>query len=542
MQISQHVRSELTPLLVVLSFFLCSSLLVSPLRNVPVIDDWTYAWSVEHLLATGRLAILDNSAHYNLFETYWGALWGAVFGFSFGVLRFSTVTLAAAGCGAFYLLLRELGLDRQRSLLGALTLAANPVFFVLAFSFMTDVPFLSLTLLALLCYAAGLTRDQPAWLWAGSIFAVCAFLSRQIGIVTPLAVAPCLTWRRDGRPGLWQRLLPIVLALTAVCLFQLWMMHSLGRTSDMELRLHKLRYLHLVSARNYLGESFFMLLQVAFYLFPLLLAGFSLQSSKRLLIGVALLPVLAAFLWWFFGEIPSPIPLGGTWSLRELAIVRGLIQGSPPERAPADVFDWPVRAVMVISGAALISGFFKFKIREVTRAELMLISYALLQLGLINLLWLHYDRYALVLLPPFIYLALKMSLWSAIQRGVAWGGLALLGFVSVTGTWDALRFNEACLDAFDRLRARGIPAAEIDAGYSLTGWTLYAHPENMPPGVDPREDAPWVTSNRELPYVIANSPLPGRRVIEEVSWVGVPWAASNRLYVLISATGNRVTQ
>jgi hypothetical protein len=70
----------------------------------------------------------------------------------------------------------------------------------------------------------------------------------------------------------------------------------------MELRLHKLRYLHLVSARNYLGESFFMLLQVAFYLFPLLLAGFSLQSSKRLLIGVALLPVLAAFLWWFFGE------------------------------------------------------------------------------------------------------------------------------------------------------------------------------------------------------------------------------------------------
>jgi hypothetical protein len=163
---------------------------------------------------------------------------------------------------------------------------------------------------------------------------------------------------------------------------------------------------------------------------------------------------------------------------------------------------------MVISGAALISGVFKFKIRQVTRAELMLITYALLQLGLINMLWLHYDRYALVLLPPFIYLALKMSLWSAFQRGVAWGGLALLAFVSVTGTWDALRFNQVCLDAFDRLRARGVPAAEIDAGYSLTGWTLYAHPENMPPGVDPREDAPWVTSNRELPYVIANSPLP----------------------------------
>jgi hypothetical protein len=531
MRMSLLPRRELGPLLVVLSFFLCSSLLVSPLRNVPVIDDWTYAWSVEHLLATGRLAVLDNSSSYTVLETYWGALWASVLGFSFGTLRLSTVALAAAGCGAFYLLLRELGLDRQRSLLGALALAANPVFFVLAFSFMTDVPFLSLTLLALLCYAAGLKRDRAAWLWAGSILAVGAFLSRQIGIVTPLAVVPCLIWHRIGRPGLWRRLLPVAVALVAVCLLQLWMTQSLGRTSDMETRLQNLRYLHLVSARDYLRESFFLLLQVAFYVFPLSLAGVFLQRRDRLLIGAALVPVIAALLWWSFGEIPSPIQQGGTWSLTELANVRGLMHGKPPEPVP-NGFDWLARAIMLISSAALISGAFGLKVRDLTRSEVMLFTYALLQLGLINLLWLHYDRYALVLLPPFIYLALKVSLRGGLQRGLAWGGLVLLAFVSVAGTWDVLRFNEACLDAFRRLRAGGVPAAEIDAGYSLTGWTLYAHPENLPPGADPRRDAPWVTSSRELPYVITNSPLPGRRVIEEVSWTGLPWA-TNRLYVLI---------
>jgi hypothetical protein len=188
---------------------------------------------------------------------------------------------------------------------------------------------------------------------------------------------------------------------------------------------------------------------------------------------------------------------------------------------------------MLIAVAALISGIFWLKARELTRPEIMLLLYGGLQLVLINVLWLHYDRYALVLVPPLIYFALKVSVLTGLRRFMVWGGLGLLAFVSMTGTWDALRFNQACLDAFRRLRERGIPAAEIDAGYSLTGWTLYAHPENLPPGIDARTDAPWITSDRELTYVISNSPLPGHKVVEEASWAGLPWAQSNRLYVLI---------
>src|SRR5256885_1068756 len=141
-RISAYFWEERFPLLIISSFFIISCWLVAPLRNVPLIDDWAYAWSVEQLLKTGRLAVLDWSAQYPIFQTLWAAPWALLFGFSFGVLRLSTVVLAGFGCLALYLTLRELGLDRQRSLLGALALAANPVFFVLSFSFMTDVPFL----------------------------------------------------------------------------------------------------------------------------------------------------------------------------------------------------------------------------------------------------------------------------------------------------------------------------------------------------------------------------------------------------------------
>src|SRR5262245_31922451 len=101
--ISAYFWEERFPLLIIFGFFAFSCLLVSPLRDVPIVDDWTYAWSVEQLLKTGRLAVLDWSAHYPIFQVLWGVLFSALFGFSFGILRLSTVLLAIFGCAALYL-------------------------------------------------------------------------------------------------------------------------------------------------------------------------------------------------------------------------------------------------------------------------------------------------------------------------------------------------------------------------------------------------------------------------------------------------------
>src|SRR5207244_3527609 len=80
--------------------FAAGWLLVGPRANVPVIDDWVYAWSVEHLLDTGRLQVLEISAFYPITQILWGALFARLAGFSFVVLRSSTVVLALFGCWA----------------------------------------------------------------------------------------------------------------------------------------------------------------------------------------------------------------------------------------------------------------------------------------------------------------------------------------------------------------------------------------------------------------------------------------------------------
>ena len=76
---------------------------VSPWQDVPVIDDWAYAWSVEHLLKTGHLLVSDRSSIYPVVQILWGGLFARLAGFSFGALRLSTVIVAVFGCWAVFL-------------------------------------------------------------------------------------------------------------------------------------------------------------------------------------------------------------------------------------------------------------------------------------------------------------------------------------------------------------------------------------------------------------------------------------------------------
>jgi len=155
---------------------LLTALLASAPVEVPLIDDWTYAWSVEHFLQTGHLRVLEWSTVYPLAQILWGALFSRLLGFSFAVLRLSTLVLAWAGLLALYGMLRELGTRPLLAGLGTLLLWCNPVFFVLSHSFMTDVPFVSVMNAALFGYVRWVNRGRTWDLGLGSVLAMLAFL------------------------------------------------------------------------------------------------------------------------------------------------------------------------------------------------------------------------------------------------------------------------------------------------------------------------------------------------------------------------------
>src|SRR5690242_17480905 len=83
--------------LLLILIFIISELLVNPVGNFPLNDDWTYSKSVLILKNEGKFDI-GNFAAMTLFShLIWGFAFVKVFGFSFTVLRFSTLLSSLIG-------------------------------------------------------------------------------------------------------------------------------------------------------------------------------------------------------------------------------------------------------------------------------------------------------------------------------------------------------------------------------------------------------------------------------------------------------------
>ena len=502
--------------------------LVSPWRNVPVIDDWVYAWSVEHLIKTGQLRISDYSAVYPVAQILWGTLFARAAGFSFGILRLSTIILAVIGCWAIYFTLRELKVNALWSALAALTVALYPVYYALAFTFMTDVPFVAVSSVGLFFYVSAFARDRPQRLWWGSLIAVVAFLVRPLALLLPLAalagVRPA-QWKEDAR-----RVLPPLAAAIAVMLAA-WivMPRVFGRLPVLDQRSEGLRYLTLVPWKDYVDWNVNLAFIALFPFAPLLLA--SLTRRDRVLVVSMVTVLLVALSWLAMGSVPSPLPDWQTWSLQDIATRGGLFGGKLEPSA------WSVRVMpfLRVAGTIVVSAFFvgcaSIRHRE-PRAARVVLALGLGHVVAFNLLWFFNDRYYLVLAPAIAYLAAASVDHDRRARWIAAPVLVLWGFFGITGIRDALATNDVVARVTGELEAQGVPPSDIDAGYTSNGWRLYVHPENLPANADPRYDVPFITSARMPHYRIVNVPGPDDEVLRVETLPAAWWQVTDRLYVV----------
>ena len=525
---------QLTAAIVAISLVVaCASVLVHSEVESPVIDDWTYAWSVEHLLATGRLHVLDWSIHYPLAQILWAAPFARVIGFSFATLRISTVVLAWVGLLAFFLTLRLAGRDRVTSVLGTLVLFFNPVFFVLTSSFMTDVPFVSVMSVAIALYLLWSARRSTSWLGVAGMVAFASFLIRQIGALlplTPMAVLPGSRRAALARDVLVGGVLPLAM----IGLGWWWIRSALGLTS-VYVATESLRFLLSGQAlwpRSwpiYAVGMLHCLLHVGLFLAPLALCTLRRTPRKSLIWSAAIVTTLVILSVVQDGRLPRLLEHGAILSLNELGASRDLIHGTAGVRALALPAMITVVGIVLVSAVVLLARFAE-ALRS-TRLDARIVDFnTLFQFAAVEALWLYYDRYYLPLLPGLIYLLVN-ALDGKMSRVAMAATVLVSAGISVTGTIDNFRYNGAVVAARESLLRQGAAAAEIDAGYALNGWWLYAHPENLPAGWRPESDVAFVTTSRRLPYVVANSPLAGYSVIRIVTWSSL-WAVSDHLYVL----------
>jgi len=259
-------------LVLLLAAVVCVSVYVGPVREALMNDDWAYALSVRHLLATGEYRLNDWAAANMPVQIYWAALLAHLFGYTFTVLRFSTLALLLVALLSLYLLLRDAGAGDDEASLLTLAMLAGPAVLFLSFTFQTDVQFLAWQALALWLYGRALRSGSYSLVIAGSMAAAAATGTRQFGVA--LVVGLLTVWafveRKRLRSAVFYLAGLALPAAAAIWQFYLGIDHP---TFSQRLRLAEQRQ-YMADVPRLLGDFFWrpivIIQYLALYLLPLL--------------------------------------------------------------------------------------------------------------------------------------------------------------------------------------------------------------------------------------------------------------------------------
>jgi hypothetical protein len=157
-------------------------------------DDWGFAWEVRHFDFL-HVHLYPAASALALPQIAWA--WAATFDHAdLRLLRLSVVPFVLLAMYTLHRLARTLGAGRTWSAIAAISPLAFPVFAADATSFMTDVPYVALLLVAAL--GAVRWKEGSRWMALCIVFATLAVLQRQIGVAIPLAVSLGVLWGQGG--------------------------------------------------------------------------------------------------------------------------------------------------------------------------------------------------------------------------------------------------------------------------------------------------------------------------------------------------------
>ena len=475
-----------------LALFAVASILVNPIGDFPLNDDWSFAISVRDWLETGTYRIIDWPTMSLFTHLLWGAIWCKVFGFSYTVLRLSTLVIAGVGAWFFAALLKQINMPAPQRLLFLLVLLFNPLYFHLSFSYMTDVPFCALCIIAVYYYWKMLQEDHWKWWLLATLFSILAILIRQLGLLLPLAFGAAYFWQARSWSRFARALIAVFLTFGSLQLY-LWILHvtvGLPKTFvSVSSIFGRLSWNFLSHAANNYGGRF--LYYMVLFILPVLSLSRFLRWTRASLILQSICLLLLSYFAYSYWPNPylqniiynlglGPITLPGP-AASNLAQMQCLSQD----------FLLVIKVVVTVFLFSL-SYFLAIGLRHIWKHALHLSPRSAMRFGsllftlaygLYLLIDYHkFDRYLLPLLPMVLLLfpTIKVA-WRSYRLGLAGLMVLLISFFSVAGTHDYLAWNRARWQALTYLESQGVENTQIDGGYEYNGWhqTSHRNPEHL---------------------------------------------------------------
>ncbi len=475
--------------------------LAYPVGEFPVNDTWSYSAPVKTLLETGILELSHWPEMPLIAHILWGYLVSLCCGFSYTILRCSIAGLGLVGLWGLYALLMEVGRDRRLAFLGTATLAVNPLYFHLACTFMTDIPFLTLAILSYLLLIKG-TRKESRLVLAGGILLACvATLIRQVGLIIPVSFAIAYGFKHRLRWRSWvMGILAVAVVFGALGAYEYWL-DITGKT-PMNYRISD----GIVLAKLQEGPHAWLaaadtavacFVYLGLFLLPFLLWRFPKLKWR----GVHIVPVILLLGWTLvvtailmYQDRLMPLRMRGSLfydcglgppALRDVF----LLHRPHLPRAP--------EAVMILltacgalggglllktiwqSGSKALTAWFG-KRQETSQAwvSVMALSALILYLTPMAIL-LPFDRYLIFCVPLLLILLIRILPAPVISLGgmrgwLAAGWLIVFAVFAVGGTHDYYAWNRARWQAaHDLMNHYNIPPEKIDGGGEFNGLYCY---------------------------------------------------------------------
>ena len=477
-------------------------LIVNPIGNFPLNDDWAMATTVKRLVEDGLYRPSGWTGMPLITQTLWGALFCIPFGFSFTALRFSTLVISLTGVFGTYCLIRQLRRSRLVGILCALTLGCNPIYFALSNTFMTDVPFTTLVILAALFFVRFLQKGSDRDLLIGTAFAVAATLCRQLGLFVPLGFgATLLLTRGFQKRWLLRAFIPAVVSISVLAAFQHWLAAT-GRLPalyyDKSGKLLSVLSHPLRLPLNFAYYGWSILMYLGCFLLPVTIyVALTRRHGERYsrlssLARFALLLFLAASVVRFI-VVPSLMPVHNNVIIRQ-----GI--GPPTLKDTQDLHldhlpGLPVGFWLVVTGLSLLGagllildattfifGRFTKPKFDPTNADRVLGTFFLICTVAYLLPLLisgFFDRYLVPILPflaAFAVVSLPEPSYRLARAPLIASMLLILGsgIFAIAGTRDYLEWNRTRWIALEALLSREhARPQDVDGGFEFNGWYSY---------------------------------------------------------------------
>ncbi len=526
------------------TLWLLAVLIVNPLGDFPLNDDWAMSRSVKHLLEQGDYLPTGALAMTLIMHVFWGALFCIPYGFSFTALRISTLVLSLVGVLGLYVLIRQLDRPRWLALICALTMGFNPIYFSLANTFMTDVPFTAWEILACLFFVRYLQMQKNFDLCLATTLAIVALLIRQLGLAIPMAFGVAFLFKNRFQKHSWLRAsLPAILTAATLIVFNHWLRASGRAVGSYNLQLGQMvgKSKHpLTLPLNFAHYGWVMLMYLGLFLLPIFATvKFNPQTAQkktRLAVWLAWFGLLTLTAGHFFLKtalMPVHLNILDSWGLGPLTLCDTYSLRLPDVPLLPAAF-WVVVTVLSLFGAGLLIA---IVVKEVTRLAseyrsrnisappadrhlkntLAIFSLAgtLIYLGplLINGL---FDRYLLtvvVLLTAFVVITLPVIEHPPVSLRYFAGILLVIAFAgyAIAGTRDYLEWNRVRWAALNDLQQEKISPEQIDGGYEFNGWFLYD-----PKYHGSRHKSDWWVQDDE--YILSFGQIAGYEIHREYNY------------------------